>query len=337
LLIKIIVPFEKKVFQWSGKFLFPTERKNQTASTVDEPTKATTATASGFREGDGVSKTSNDETVAFITVGTPAAEKADVAVMMPEEAVTSEPVDDEKAAPSASPSESPEASPDLDNAAQRETTNCNEIEGVAYRPSVNETSPDDDKETKDEPTTTNDNLAEPVLPESPGEEAASSVDSTPDAVDDTAGEDVDDEEIEDRLAIREIINEADQTKNNEIIELSNARLAIVLLPLMCLAVCFWWLDLITVSTSILSGSFRTFFQLSFLGAFLAPVFKLGVDRPSVVLIYSLSMVALAANEATSRTKYTYDGQLFHILASLLFNVAWVAIFAFAFVLKPKPL
>jgi hypothetical protein len=290
-----------------------------------------------------VSKTSNDETSAFITVGTPAAEKADVATMMPEEAVTSEPGDDEKAAPLASPPESPEASPDLDNVAQRETKNSNEIEGVAYSPSVNETSPDDDKEKKDEPTTINDNLVEPVLPESPGEgarageEAASSVDSTPDAVDDTAGEDVDDEEIEDRLAIMEITDEADQTKNNEIIELSNARLAIVLLPLTCLAGCFWWLDLITVSTSILSGSFRTFFQLSFLGAFLAPVFKLGVDRPSVVLIYSLSMVALAANEATSRTKYTYDGQLFHILASLLFNVAWVAIFAFAFVLKPKPL
>ena len=252
--------------------------------------------------------------------------------MVPEKTATHEPGNGDKAVPSDNSSH--EASPDLDSERKHESTNTeDDIEDTAGPPSTDEISPNDH------------NPAEPELPESPGEdsllnenggsnagEEAASADSIQDAGDDTAGE-----EPEDRLEVREAYYESDQTKNNEIIELSNAQLAIVLLPLICLAGCFWWLDLISVSTSILSGSFRAFLQLSFLGAFLVPVFKLGVDRPLVVLIYSLSMVALAANEATSRTKYTYDGQFYHILATLLFNVAWVGIFAFAFILKPNPL
>ena len=63
------------MFQWSGKLLLPKEHKNQTASAV--PAKV--AAATGICEGDGVSKTSNDETLASITVGTSSPEKADVA------------------------------------------------------------------------------------------------------------------------------------------------------------------------------------------------------------------------------------------------------------------
>eukprot|EP00539_Tryblionella_compressa_P018047 CAMPEP_0178869800 /NCGR_PEP_ID=MMETSP0747-20121128/6730_1 /TAXON_ID=913974 /ORGANISM="Nitzschia punctata, Strain CCMP561" /LENGTH=1277 /DNA_ID=CAMNT_0020536865 /DNA_START=151 /DNA_END=3984 /DNA_ORIENTATION=+ len=156
--------------------------------------------------------------------------------------------------------------------------------------------------------------------------------------DDNDDDDDDDDEPEDDESSTDwpLVVVSDDT-SNELIEVTTDKLILVALPLCFLAAVFWWLDLVVVSNSIFTGCLRTFFQLSSLGTFLAPIFKLGMDKPLVVLGYALFMVILASYEASSRTKYVYDGQFYHILVSLTFNMVWVVFFAFGFILKPKPL
>jgi putative ABC transport system permease protein len=123
----------------------------------------------------------------------------------------------------------------------------------------------------------------------------------------------------------------------DLIDVSGSKLALVLLPLVCLAGVFWMLGLVQVSGSILVGCCRTLGQLSLLGSALVPIFKWGINRPSLVCGYTIFMVVLASYEASSRTKYSFVGQWYYIFGSLLLNVSWVGLLAFGVVLKPRPL
>ncbi len=125
-------------------------------------------------------------------------------------------------------------------------------------------------------------------------------------------------------------------KGGPLIVVSAKQLVLLALPLICLAVIVRRLGLFDVSNSIFEGCFRTFIQLHILGSLLSPIFKYGVERPGLVGCYALFMILLASYEASSRTKYTYDGQFTIIAESLVVNVAWVATWAFGVILKPRP-
>jgi len=125
-------------------------------------------------------------------------------------------------------------------------------------------------------------------------------------------------------------------KDSPLIVVSTKQLVLLALPLICLAVIVRRLGLFDVSNSIFEGCFRTFIQLHILGSLLSPIFKYGVKHPGIVGCYALFMILLASYEASSRTKYTYDGQFTIIAESLVVNVAWVATWAFGVILKPRP-
>lgn len=132
--------------------------------------------------------------------------------------------------------------------------------------------------------------------------------------------------------------EGDQNeKKGPLITVSAKQLILLALPLICLAGIVRMLGLFDVSNSILEGCFRTFIQLHILGSLLSPIFKYGGNHPTLVVCYALFMTVLASYEASSRTKYTYDGQFTVIVQSLVITVAWVAMWAFGAILKPRPI
>lgn len=105
------------------------------------------------------------------------------------------------------------------------------------------------------------------------------------------------------------------------------------LPLVGWAAVCWHLGLLHLSQSIFEGCLRTALQLSWLATLLRPIFQHGVARPVLVVGYCSCLLVLAAYEATSRTKYDFDGQFYIVLASLVLNVGGVALFTFGIVLR----
>ena len=131
--------------------------------------------------------------------------------------------------------------------------------------------------------------------------------------------------------------EGEEVKNRPMIIISAKQLLLLALPLICLAGIFRRLGLFDVSNSILEGCFRTFVQLHILGSLLSPIFKYGTRYPGLVGCYALFMIVLASYEASSRTKYTHEGQFNTIVQSLVLSVGWVAMWGFGAILKPRPI
>jgi len=147
--------------------------------------------------------------------------------------------------------------------------------------------------------------------------------------------DAEEAEAED-LAAEPELDEQEQDYD-PITAISMGSLMVLALPLACLAGMFARLGLVDLSNSILEGCFRSFLQLHVLGWLLSPIFRWGNRHPVLVSIYSLFMIALASYEASSRTKYAHEDQLYVVAKSLAMNVGWIVLWAFGVVLKPKPL
>ncbi len=129
----------------------------------------------------------------------------------------------------------------------------------------------------------------------------------------------------------------DSEENRPLIVVSAKQLVLLALPLICLAFIVRRFGMLDISNSIFEGSFRTIVQLHILGSMLSPIFNYGADRPVLVGCYALFMIVVASYEASSRTKYTHDGQFTIIVESLILSVGWVAMWAFGAILKPKPM
>jgi putative ABC transport system permease protein len=126
------------------------------------------------------------------------------------------------------------------------------------------------------------------------------------------------------------------SNNNGLVQISIGKLVVSMLPLAILAGVCWWMGLFYISTSLLIGCGRTLLQLSLLGILLKPIFLWGDTKWWLVVGYVMFMILLAAYEASSRTKYIFQGQFLCILASLLVNISWVSLFAFGVILRPQP-
>jgi len=104
-------------------------------------------------------------------------------------------------------------------------------------------------------------------------------------------------------------------------------------PLLLVIYASWEMEL-DLAGPIINAATRTFVQLSILSTILGPIFKL--QNKYLVIGYCLFMVTLAAHAACGRAKYIFDGQFESVFLSLLINVALVGSFAFAVVIRPKP-
>ena len=151
---------------------------------------------------------------------------------------------------------------------------------------------------------------------------------------------IEDDKDEDDKSSSEASHDKDERdeseENRPLIVVSAKQLSLLALPLICLAFILRRFGMFDVSNSIFEGSFRTIVQLHILGTMLSPIFKHGAQRPGLVGCYALFMIVIAAYEASSRTKYTHEGQFTIIVQSLILSVGWVSMWAFGAILKPKP-
>jgi|GEM_PF-10896 len=123
---------------------------------------------------------------------------------------------------------------------------------------------------------------------------------------------------------------------NDLVLITYDRLSLSVLPLLLLGVLSWKLDL-GVSSIIGISVVRTFIQLMALGFILVPVFHIGEEHPSVVLLYVFFMVILAAYESIGRTKYAFKGMFTAVAATYVLNLGMVSVLTFVVLLQPKPL
>lgn len=125
-----------------------------------------------------------------------------------------------------------------------------------------------------------------------------------------------------------------QDSNDGLVNVSIPFLLLSVAPLLGYAFLAKHLDL-GVEGSIIVGSIRAFVQLSFLGVILRPIF----DNDNVFLVvgYVFFMILIASFEANKRSKYTFEGQFIRVLGSLVINMCIVGLFAFAIIIRPKPL
>ena len=120
------------------------------------------------------------------------------------------------------------------------------------------------------------------------------------------------------------------------IHVSTWSLFLTTLPLvMIAAICGMWMDsLQSLATSILTSCLRTFLQLSLLGIVLRPIFV--ASNKFFVFGHAMFMILLASYESSARTKYTYEGQFYGILGSMMLNTVWVGLFCFLGILRLQP-
>jgi hypothetical protein len=127
---------------------------------------------------------------------------------------------------------------------------------------------------------------------------------------------------------------AGRINNNGLIDVSFGALLLVMIPLCIIAAACWWIGLVQVSSSLVVGFIRTFMQLSLLGTMiLRPIFLWG--KMWLVIGYVLFMIVQASYEASSLTKYIFDGQFYCIFASLLTNATWVGFWRFVEFYDPR--
>jgi putative ABC transport system permease protein len=122
----------------------------------------------------------------------------------------------------------------------------------------------------------------------------------------------------------------------QLIEVSNVHIALTATPILAIAAISWYLEL-GLGSPMLVGIARTYIQLRILSLILGPIFSWGMSLWWVVIGYTLIMVLLAAFESSARSKYFFEGMFWYVLAVLLINVTWVALFAFCIILQPTPL
>jgi Uncharacterised protein family (UPF0014) len=98
-----------------------------------------------------------------------------------------------------------------------------------------------------------------------------------------------------------------------------------------------WLHLSSLSNAILLEFLRGTFQLIVVGSSFAFLLKFGNSQPTAVLGYVLLVTAMASQEVMTRTKYTYDGQFYHIFASIALSVIGIGGFALTLISNQQPL
>ena len=118
-----------------------------------------------------------------------------------------------------------------------------------------------------------------------------------------------------------------------LVNISIPFLTLSTVPLLLYAFLARHLDL-GIDNNIIVGCLRTFVQLSILGTILKPIF----EQKNVYLVigYILFMILVAAFEANRRTKYVFEGQFLGVTGALVINVCLVALFAFAIIIRPRP-
>lgn len=124
-------------------------------------------------------------------------------------------------------------------------------------------------------------------------------------------------------------------KRLDIVDVSLAKLALCLTPLLGLAGSSFYLGL-QLESPLLVGIVRTFLQLSILSGILTPIFALGIRNPFIVIGYVLFMVILASLEASARTLYYFEHMWLYVMTAFLVNITIVSVFAFGFIIQPKP-
>ena len=97
-------------------------------------------------------------------------------------------------------------------------------------------------------------------------------------------------------------------------------------PLVVLAINFWVMGMVEVSSSLLEALIRAPFQLALLGV--------GSQYPIAVVGCILTMFYLAAQEISARTMYTFDGQFYVAMGALVLGVVTATAFAVALRVKP---
>lgn len=124
-----------------------------------------------------------------------------------------------------------------------------------------------------------------------------------------------------------------EINGDDLVNISNPFLILSTVPLLVYAVLARHLDL-GIDNNIIVGCLRTFVQLSILGTILKPIF----EQKNVYLVigYIIFMILIAAFEANRRTKYVFEGQFLGVTGALVINVCLVALFAFAIIIRPKP-
>lgn len=121
--------------------------------------------------------------------------------------------------------------------------------------------------------------------------------------------------------------------SSSLVVISNSILILAVIPLIIVALISWKLGLLNLSQGILEGCLRTFVQLTWLATLLGPIFRYGSQYPALVVGYCIFLILLAAYEASSRTKYDFDGQFVLVLISLALNVGGVALGTFGILLR----
>jgi hypothetical protein len=73
----------------------------------------------------------------------------------------------------------------------------------------------------------------------------------------------------------------------------------------------------------------TLFRFIVMGLFLLPFGRWGVvEYPMPIISYAVLLAAITSYEISSRTKYTFDGQLYYIMGPIIFIVGWVLLLIF---------
>eukprot|EP00529_Nitzschia_sp_RCC80_P006752 CAMPEP_0113461282 /NCGR_PEP_ID=MMETSP0014_2-20120614/11455_1 /TAXON_ID=2857 /ORGANISM="Nitzschia sp." /LENGTH=1479 /DNA_ID=CAMNT_0000353027 /DNA_START=174 /DNA_END=4613 /DNA_ORIENTATION=- /assembly_acc=CAM_ASM_000159 len=98
-------------------------------------------------------------------------------------------------------------------------------------------------------------------------------------------------------------------------------------PLVVLACIFWGTGMVESSSSLFEALIRAPFQLALLG--------IGSQSRVAVAGYVLFMFYLAAQEISARTMYTFDGQFYVALGSLVLSVVTGTVFAGVVRIKPS--
>lgn len=120
-----------------------------------------------------------------------------------------------------------------------------------------------------------------------------------------------------------------------VIPISIPKLLLSMAPLLAVVVLASKTMGLKLEETIVTSAFRTFFQLSILGAILRPIFQM--QNLWLVLGHCVFMMLLAVQVACGKSNYIFPGQFDSILTSILLSVTGTGLFAFGVIIKPKPL
>ena len=128
--------------------------------------------------------------------------------------------------------------------------------------------------------------------------------------------------------------EEENNNTNDTIDSSSKMIDVVVLlvPVVLFVGILFYSGMVTSTLlfSMIAKGIITLLRFFVTGVFLLPYTKWGTmtDYPMRITAYTVVLVLVASYEISSRTKYIYDDQLFHIMGSLLFIVSWMFLFLF---------